>query len=173
MLTYERLRELFHYDPATGLFTRLVRQGHTHPGEIAGGLSEKGYVRIYIDGRKYRAHRLAWLYVTGEWPENEIDHKNTDRSDNRWDNLRPATGAENSRNRRTPSNNTSGFKGVFWQKREKRWHAVIDLNGKRVVLGRFLTVEEAHAAYARAAQEHYGEFSRADGGHHHERGRLD
>jgi len=162
MLNCEQLRALLRYDATTGVFTWIVnRGGRFRAGTVAGWLTEKGYIKIRIGGRDYKAHRLAWLYMTGCWPEHEVDHENTIRSDNRWDNLREATGAQNSRNRRKPVTNTSGFKGVSWNKITCQWQAVIHIDGKRVILGQFNSPEDAHQAYVAAASEHYGEFARA------------
>jgi hypothetical protein len=155
MLNPERLRELLAYDPETGAFTWRVGQ---RAGKVAGSVHSKGYARIWVGGRSYRAHRLAWLYVTGAWPVAQLDHANGARDDNRFVNLREATNAENGHNRKT--NNPCGFKGVRQQK--KRWCARIGKNGRRIFLGLFATPEEAHAAYVAAATEHHGEFARAE-----------
>src|SRR5690606_34614864 len=99
MLTQQRLKELLYYDPETGIFTRLVgRSGpRARAGDVAGSDNGKGYIRIYVDGRPYKAHRLAWFYMHGEWPE-EIDHRNGERADNRLSNLRPVTRQQNNLN---------------------------------------------------------------------------
>jgi hypothetical protein len=112
-LTAARLRELLHYDPETGAWTRLVSTSNhrARVGDNAGGVTGT-YVKIRVDVRQYPAHRLAWLYMTGAWPKHEIDHINGDRLDNRWCNLRPANDAEQARNKRTAVNNEAGYKGV-------------------------------------------------------------
>lgn len=161
MLTFDRLNELLRYDPAIGVFTWRQKPGHRIMiGSVAGTVTAKGYVRITIGRRKYRAHRLAWLYMTGAWPEHEVDHENGERADNRWENLRKATCGENSRNRKRPCTNTSGFKGVRCVP-NGHWMAQIEINGKRIYLGTFTEAKDAHAAYALAAREHHGEFARA------------
>lgn len=100
-LTAERVRELLHYEPATGIFTRRIRTSNrTKVGAIVGADNGKGYLQISVDWRLYSAARLAWLYMTGEWPKEEIDHINRVRSDNRFSNLREATRSSNNCNRR-------------------------------------------------------------------------
>lgn len=97
--------------------------------------------------------------MTGEWPADMIDHKNRDRTDNRWENLREATRSQNNANRRASS--THGFKGATFNRRQGRWMAQTKVNGKRVYLGYYDTPEEAHAAYVAAAERYFGEFARA------------
>lgn len=157
MLTAERLRELLHCDPETGIFTWLDT-GRRGTGKQAGRENDKGYIRIGVDGRIYQASRLAFLYMTGAVPP-IVDHRNTNPSDNRWNNLRAADTSKNNRNRSIDSKNTSGLKGVSWHKRDKRWRAYIYVDGKDVHLGYFDTAELAHAAYRRAADKHFGVFA--------------
>jgi hypothetical protein len=121
-----------------------------------------GYWGIGIEGRSYAAHRLAWLYVTGEWPKDQIDHINCTRADNRFSNLREATNAENSKNSKISKNNTSGFKGVSWDQRNKKFIASIGVGGKLLYLGRFRDPRAASQAYREAAEKHHGEFARVD-----------
>jgi hypothetical protein len=160
MITAERLRELLHYDPETGVFTwRLPRRG-VRAGYEAGASRSDGYRRIQVDGRVIYAHRLAWPYMTGEWPDAEIDHINGDPSDNRIVNLRPATRSQNSANGRKPSDNTSGLKGVSWHARGRKWRAQIVVNGKCRHLGLFDCPAAAHAAYLAATEKFFGEYAR-------------
>lgn len=160
-LTAERLRELLHYDPETGVFTWLRgRNCNAMAGDVAGTVNPKGYVVIFIDRRPYRAHRLAYLYMMNRWPPDEVDHRNGERADNRWTNLRPATRAENARNRRMRSTKAVPFKGVSWSIRDRRFFATIRVNGKQVFLPYRRTAEEAHADYVAAAIKHFGEFAR-------------
>jgi hypothetical protein len=160
-LKAERLREVLSYDPATGIFTRLVNTGNVHEGDPAGCINKSlGYAMITIDYKRYYAHRLAWLYMTGEWPAAQIDHINMDRADNRWDNLRLATKSQNMSNRGAQSNNTSGIKGVDWDRARIKWRAQICASGRRVCLGRFDTREEAQAAYVIAVEKYHGGFAR-------------
>lgn len=162
MITAERLHEVAIYDPVTGIFRWKIRlTNRVKIGDIAGSVTSKGYFRIRVDGHLYLAHRLAWLYMTGEWPEHEVDHDNLTKADNRWENLRAATRPQNMANTTLRTDNTSGFKGVWWHKQNKRWIAEIRTKGGRYHLGCFDNAEAAHAAYAAAAQEHFGEFSRS------------
>lgn len=150
-LTQSRLKELLHYDPDTGVFTRRVQtSSRAMIGDVAGSLLPDGYRRIMIDGGKHRAHRLAWLYMTGEWPTNQLDHMNGVRDDNRIANLREATNAENKQNREISKNNRSGFMGVSWHKHTRKWVAHIQIAGSKKHLGLFTTPEAAHAAYLAA-----------------------
>lgn len=142
MLTQARLKEVLHYDPDTGKFTRLISSKPQYVGKLAGSLSGTGHVQIRIDGPHYYGHRLAWLYMTGNWPI-EIDHKNRIRDDNRWKNLRQVSHAENCRNQENFSNNTSGHTGVHWFKRDQMWIARIQVEGKRKFLGKFDSKDEA------------------------------
>jgi hypothetical protein len=156
MLTAERLREVLHYDPQTGVFTWLVsrRNNSVRKGSKAGYLHiHQGRIIIKIDGEKYAASRLAYLYMTGSRPPNEIDHKDRDPSNDRWTNLRPATHSQQQGNKRLPRNNTSGYRGVVWLR--KKWIA----RNSGIGLGRFTSKEEAARAYDRHAIEHYGEFA--------------
>lgn len=162
MPTIELLRELFGYDPGTGLFIRRVFRGGELAGSIAGGFDRHGYRRITVDYRKIRANRLAWFWMTGEWPEEEIDHRDLDRDNNRFENLRKATYAQNKANRRVQRNNNTGRKGVGFSRRHKSkpYDARIRVGGKLHHLGMYETADEAHAAYVAAAKEHFGAFAR-------------
>jgi hypothetical protein len=150
-LTAQRLRELLHYDPETGVFTWKVANGtRAKVGAIAGSLS-KGYILVRVDALNRRAHRLAWFYVNGEWPTDEIDHINGDKSDNRICNLRCVSRSVNLQNQRQPrSDNARGlYLGVGWDKARQKWRAQIK-DGKNTFLGRFNSQEEASEAYLAA-----------------------
>ncbi len=150
-LTADRLRELLSYDAEAGKFTWLARTSKSVKiGKVAGSPHNHGYWRIRVDGRLYQAHRLAWLYVTGSWPVDQLDHVNGKRDDNRIANLREATNAENGQNRAKYSNNTSGFTGVYWHRVSGSWNARIKLDGQERSLGYFPTAEAAGAAYLQA-----------------------
>jgi hypothetical protein len=155
MLTQERLKELLHYDPDTGIFINLTqRRGRAKKGAVAGTKNPKGYIIIMIDGKFYYAHRLAWFYFYGEFPEGFLDHKNQNPSNNRICNLRLATTQENAQNISNPRiNNKSGFRGVSWYKSTNKWLAHITINRKVKHLGYFDTPEEAHEAYLNAKRE--------------------
>lgn len=152
MIGLEALKKRLHYDPESGLWTRFNR-----PGRV--GTVHLGYIFIHICGEKYSAHRLAWFYMTGEWPSNDIDHRDTNRSNNRWINLRLATKSQNGANRHPQRNNHSGIKGVR-QMRSGRWEARIRINDKPTYLGRYDTAEEAKTAYLKVALKHFGDFAR-------------
>lgn len=158
-ITAERLRELLDYCPETGVFTWRVSVGGMKVGARAGCRNNRGYVLIRVDGTIYVAHRLAWLFTTGCWPAEFIDHVNCDRSDNRLVNLREATHAQNQANARLPSNSTVGLKGVT--RRKSRWEAQIKYCGEKKYLGLFDTPEAAHAAYVAAAKGLFGDYARA------------
>jgi hypothetical protein len=150
----DRLKELFRYDSETGHFHRLKSSSvfcNTSLSEIAGGLDGLGYIRININGAKYRAHRLAWLYMFGKWPVGQIDHINGNRSDNRIANLREVTRAENIQNQLCPrKDNRSGYLGV--SKMGKKFKASIGINGTKKYLGSYRTPEEASEVYQLAKE---------------------
>lgn len=164
MITQQELKAWVHYDPATGQFTRVERRGRWAKGSAVGSMHPKGYVWVcrMENGRNvnYMAHRLAWLWMTGEWPTNEIDHINGVRSDNRWTNLRQATREQNNQNTGLRADNSSGFKGVTRPKGRTKWHAYINENGRRKFLGSYPTAEEANQAAIAARQVAHGEFAR-------------
>jgi hypothetical protein len=164
-ITAERLREALHYEPATGVFTRSIRTANcVKVGDVTGCLGARGYLDIRIDGRLYRAHRLAWLYMTGEWPKSEIDHINGIPADNRFCNLREATRSQNIANERKHVDNTSGFKGVSlktFKSGNCRWQARI-INRKDMHLGYYNTQERAFIAYIFAAWDHFGDYANID-----------
>ena len=163
MLTAEHLRAVLHYDPATGVFTWKIRCGpRGKPWTVAGTVNGEGYVVVGIDGGYYRAHRLAWLYVHGEWPAGRLDHEDTHRDHNWIDNLRPATQSQNMANASRYRNNASGYKGVCWHKRKRCWHAQIQVAGRKRHLGYFGVAADGHAAYRAAALKYLGEFARAE-----------
>lgn len=151
--TQAEIKRLLHYDPQTGIFKRIVTSGGCTPGSVAGTFDSFGYLQIRVGGRKYLAHRLAWLYVNGEFPEWDLDHINQNKADNRISNLREATRSQNRQNCGLQKNNTSGFRGVSWNSLFKCWVARIGLNGNRKCLGYFDSAEQANEAYIAAAKE--------------------
>lgn len=156
LLTAERLRELLHYDEATGIFTRLTAPGGKYKaGEKVGYYTAKGYIANRIDQKPYQIHRLAWLWMTGEWPAGEIDHINGIKDDNRVANLRDVDGFINQQNKykARKDNKSTGVLGVFIDKSTGKIRARIQHNGKEIHLGRFSTVEAAHEAYLKAKRE--------------------
>jgi len=166
MITQEELKALLHYDPVTGNFTRLTRTAQcVKVGDIAGSTNRLGYVALWILGKRYAAHRVAWFYIHGYWPTKTIDHINLIRNDNRLVNLREATAAENNINRDKQSNNTSGCTGVTWDKSKRKWLAQCSVNGKRYNLGRFHNFDDAQSVYQEFSSKHHGEFKRSQSRH--------
>lgn len=154
-LTAARLRALLHYDPETGVFTwRAGRKGVARSQEEAGDINARGYRRISVDRRRYMANVLAWLYMTGGWPQGDVDHRNGVRHDNRWANLRDVSRSVNNENQKRPQRgNKSGYLGV--SPNRLRWSASIMVRGKKLHLGTFDTPEDAHVAYLSAKREHH------------------
>jgi hypothetical protein len=151
-LTQERLKELLHYDPESGVFTwKLVTSKRVKAGDIAGSVRNDGYRVIRIGWKLYLAHRLAVFYMEGYMPEHTVDHKMRKRDDNRHKELREATQQCQSRNAGMLKNNISGVKGVHWNKFYKIWVAQIRINGKAKHLGLFDNILDA--AYVRYAAE--------------------
>jgi len=153
MLTQSKLKELMTYNPETGLFTRIKSYHSNKVGTCPDKINSKGYCEISIGSKKYKSHRLAWLYMTGDLPENQIDHINGIKSDNRWVNLRQATNAENCRNKK---------KKGFCVTRSGSYQAEIQTGDQRIYLGTFKTREEAKEAYAKVMHKYHGEFARQE-----------
>lgn len=149
-ITQQALREVLTYSPDTGTFCRTLlrdRWGNESPTlRTVGTPRSDGYLEVSLAGRTYKNHRLVFLYMTGVWPEGEVDHINGDRTDNRWDNLRVIDKASNMRNRGLNHNNKSGASGVTWFQQTSQWRARININGVRFSLGLFDTIGEASAA---------------------------
>lgn len=165
-LSHERLLERLSYDRETGHFTFRTAGGSNRNrdvGRVAGFQDESlGYKRwrVPVDAVYFVGARLAWFYVTGKWPVNQIDHKDGNSLNNAFDNLREADNSQNARNQSKPKNNTSGWKGVNWHKRVGKWYASIGFNGKKISLGYYDDVKEAAEAYIFAALELHGDFAR-------------
>jgi hypothetical protein len=162
--TAEELRELLDYNSETGIFTWKVQRGsRALVGKEAGCLDTvNGYRSVGIKGVLYSAHRLAWFYVYGIEPKEFLDHINGIKDDNRLSNLREATAVENQWNQGRRSSNTSGYKGVYWNREKQKFMARCQVNGKDNYLGLFPTAEAAHAAYVAFAKEHHGDFARTE-----------
>ena len=159
-LTAKDVRRVLHYDPATGVFIWRVKTAKkVVVGAQAGGLNVAGYVVISVLGQTEYAHRLAWLYMTGERPD-IIDHADGNRSNNRWSNLRSASMSQNILNAKIAKNNTSGHKGVSWHKAAGKWSATVWIDGVQKYLGLYETVEDAGAAYEEAVKLRHPEFLR-------------
>ena len=174
--TAEHVRNVLDYDPGAGVLTWKYRtdikagRGRStfnsrFAGKAAGCRFKKRggrsyYIAIGLDYVTYPAHCLAYLWMIGEWSDSELDHRNGDGTDNRWENIRPATPSQNLANRGANKNNKLGLKGVSLFKRTGRYQAQIFRDGVPYWLGYHDTPEEAHAAYCTAATKLYGEFAR-------------
>jgi hypothetical protein len=160
-LDIDTLKKHVCYNSETGQFVRV----HSHHpkvkiGDIAGTVSKEGYVSIRIESRVYKAHRLAWLYVTGNMPTKLIDHINGDKSDNRWKNLREVTNQENCRNQKIRITNKTGYKGVMHTKDKSAYCVQLCHNGNYIVEYPFNTAEEAALRYNELAKIHFGEYAK-------------
>lgn len=161
MITAERLRAVVNYDPDTGTFTWIRSKQGVRYGSRAGAIKAKGYRSIQVDGKDYAEHRLAWLWMTGEWPKDQIDHINRVRDDNRWSNLREATQSQNFANRVALRTNKTGLKGAHFETGRQVWKAAIMKDGVHHFIGRYACPAAAHFAYIVAADKLHGEFARA------------
>lgn len=165
MVTAEQVREALTYDLETGAFTWRVQTGKNGKRGCLAGTVRNVNGRLYrfigLNRKQYPAHRLAWLYSFGHWPQLHIDHVDGDGLNNSLSNLREATVSENLRNRGKQANNKSGYKGVSWEKKYSKWKAQITVHGCRRHVGYYATREDAHAAYIKAAELLHGEFRRS------------
>lgn len=175
-ITPEYLRQILDYAPDTGELKWLRRTpemfGGCAParcaewfnanmaGKPAGGIGHKGYRTLEISGRHFLASRVCWAITHGRWPPDQIDHINCIRSDDRLCNLREATAYQNARNKAAGSKNSTGVKGVHFERGKNKYVAQVKLDGRYVFRRRFKTINEAAAAYAEAARHHHGEFAR-------------
>lgn len=152
----QKLSEWLAYSPETGQFTWLRTSGKGYAGQIAGTRHAKGYISISVRGRMMLAHRLAWFFANGTWPSKQIDHINGDKADNRIVNLREATNAQNHCNRGAQKNSSTGVKGVYWFKPNRRWKAQIVVNGRSIVLGYFNDFDAAVRCRKEADKKYQG-----------------
>ena len=155
ILTQERLRSLLDYDPISGQFTRKVKIKNQPAGIVVGTKDAQEYLKCSIDGRVHKLHRLAWFYTHGTWPTGQIDHINQVTSDNRLTNLRDVSCAQNHQNRARKTKSASGYLGVTWHKRDCRWQAHIEINGKAIYLGQFADLTDAISARKQAELTHH------------------
>jgi hypothetical protein len=160
-ISQDRVRDALDYDPETGIFLwkNPNKFGPRRTGQIAGCIQSTGYRRIMIDYVRYFEQYLAWVFVYGTHPVNEIDHINKNPGDNRIRNLREATRSQNEQNKGKPITNTSGIRGVVWCASREKWQAQLMLDKKMKFLGRYNTKEEAVIARKSAEKEFYGEFA--------------
>lgn len=156
------LKKCLSYNKETGVFRwKLKNSNRIKVGDIAGNISKTtGYIYIRINKKLYPAHRLAWIYVNKNKPKYFIDHINGDKLDNRFINLREATNSQNKMNAGKHIDNTSGYVGVFFERRIKKWRSQIHVNGKRLQLGCFKNPVSAAMEYDLAAKKHHGKFAR-------------
>ena len=152
MITQADVKHYFIYDPETGVFTRRIKWYGTEAGTVVGVNDGAGYIQIGLKGKVYRAHRLAWLYMTGESPR-KVDHKNGNRSDNRWSNLQKADDTENARNR-------GGVRGVTFSKAMNKWQVQICMHRRSYYLGCYEDIELAELVAAEARDKYFNEFYR-------------
>jgi len=152
MITQSELKDILHYDQDTGVFTWLKNY------IVAGTVEKKGYIAIKINKKSYKAHRLAWLYVYGNFPKEQIDHLNGIKNDNCINNLREATASENMLNRKQFKTSSAEFKGISFHKKQQKWTAKIQINKQRIWLGSFYSANEAAIAYKNAAIKLHGSF---------------
>ena len=157
LLTQERLKELLHYDPETGVFTRRTSTGGKFSGSVCGAPQNMGYTQIMVDKANYLAHRLAWLYVNGVWPAFHVDHIDGCRTNNAFSNLRDADRSTNAQNtHKSHIDNATGLLGASYDKARNKFSANIFSSGRRLHIGRFSTAKEAHEAYIKAKRELHG-----------------
>jgi hypothetical protein len=163
-ISHEELKRLLRYDPETGCWTRLVDgyRGVYKTGDRADTADHHGYRRIAIAGKKYYSQRLAVFYMTGAWPAKGVDHEDLNTSNNRWKNLRAATQAQNGANQRIGKNNTSGRKGICWDKPRRCWRAQICVNNKMKFLGRSAEFDAVVKIREAAEKFYFGEFARVE-----------
>lgn len=159
-ISQERLKEVLDYNPCTGIFTWMIRIGaRANIGVKPGTVDNGGYLKIVINGQAFMAHRLAWIYVYGgDISSSEVDHINGDRLDNRIENLRLANRNENSWNQKIKASNTSGVKGVSWDKTAKKWRAQCMVNGVKCFIGRFNSISDAERAVVSFREKFHGKF---------------
>ena len=157
-LTQEEVKRIFKYDRKTGALVRRFSVGKAVAGTHSTCKDRDGYIVIGINKKLYRAHRVVWLYFHGQWPNNDCDHINRIKDDNRIQNLRDITRSQNKQNQLVTRVSKSGIKGVCWVAKIGRWQAEITHQGKSYILGRFVDIEDAAKAYKAAAKK-FHEFN--------------
>jgi hypothetical protein len=159
MIAVQRLHQLFEYDQGSGSLIRLIAISRSsRVGEEAGFIGKNGYLYASVDGKTYPLHRLIWAWH-GNDAVTTLDHIDRDNSNNRIENLRPATRAQNMQNRGIQKNNTTGVKGVIWKKDKKKFRVRISVNGRRIHIGDFAHLELAELAATEARAKYHGQFA--------------
>tara|TARA_R110000851_G_scaffold315349_1_gene477794 strand:- start:522 stop:1028 length:507 start_codon:yes stop_codon:yes gene_type:complete len=156
-MTEELLKQMLKYEPDTGLFTWLIKRPGVLINDVAGTERKhdgKTYIIISLNGKKHRAHRLAFLYMTGKFPLLLCDHEDGDGTNNRWNNLREVDYINNNRNMRLRADNSSGVAGVYWNKKDKRWQVSLKVGSDRGYIGQYKTLEEAVRIRLDAERKH-------------------
>lgn len=161
-LTHDRVREVFDYHQDGYLVWKKKRPGIKKSLIAASFDKSTGYVRCYVDGKHYRAHRLIWFWHYAEWPLFDIDHIDNDKTNNRIENLRIANDSQNCANVGLSKRNKSGYKGVCWNEWNKKWCASIRINKKLKHLGYFVDAKDAAIEYDKAAKKLKGEFAKTN-----------
>jgi len=152
----DRLRQLLDYDPETGIFRwKQFRRWSAKEGDFAGYINKRGYHKISVDGVDYSAHRIAWKIFYNEEPSDIIDHVDRNKQNNKIENLRLATNQQNCMNVEVKKNNTSGVKGVYFNKKQQKWVARIGFNYNKINLGSFEKIEDAARAYKNAEKKYH------------------
>ncbi|BAE72763.1 HNH endonuclease family protein [Xanthomonas phage OP1] len=155
-LTFEEVDQLLSYDAETGLLTwKVAKANHVKVGDVTGCPDRNGHLRVVLNRKIYMVHRIAWLLSKGYWPNQQIDHIDGNTANNRLDNLRECTQAQNMQNLGKRSDNKSGIQGISWYKRYQKWRAYICVNGDIQHLGYYESIEEAAAARAEAKALHH------------------
>jgi hypothetical protein len=162
-LDANEVRRMFDYDPLTGVMTRkITASSNALAGSPVGYVTSDGYLAAYVMGRQYKVHRLAWLHFYGEWPNGQIDHINRQKQDNSIKNLRVASASQNQRNKAISKANKSGVKGVFWNKKDRRWVAICRSDVRGQYIGSFQDQQAAIDAVRRFREQQHGAFARHD-----------
>lgn len=155
----DRLRQLLDLDATTGVLRWRESRGSVAAGTPAGSYDDRGYLRVRVDKRFLKVHRVVFALTHGYRPV-QVDHRNGVLDDNRPDNLRDATCEQNQRNAKVRIDNSTGVKGVSWHASSGRWQAQCSVNGKQKTIGRYDTIEAAEAAVRAFREQHHGEFAR-------------
>lgn len=159
-VTFSYLQEILSYSPDNGQWRcKKAYSPQSYPGKKVGWMHDQGYCCLTINNKKYKLHILAWFYMTGVWPKVDIDHIDNNRSNNKWLNLREATPSQNGANSLLNTNNTSGYKGVSWNKIRQKYEVYIKIGYTKKHLGLYKTLEKSSAVYDEAALKYFGEFA--------------